>query len=827
MDGTGQARSAEEDGADGGVRRSPVAAGRPPPPSLAPFPPAPRSRIALRQALARRREAGGSAAEALRRALDVEAAFGTPFLLVPVIVAAGALVWFHLPERPGYAVTAGLLCACCMGLWLARRVSLRVGLPFALLALVLSGMLAAAIETARRQTVLLDQPVTTTIAGTVTGRETDDRGRWRYRVRIDATESPRLGRPPEIATLIARSRHVPFALGERIGGRARLSPPSGPALPGLNDFAFDAYMKGIGATGFFYGAPERRMGPDAAGNGVLARGFDRLATLREDIGRRIRETIGGEAGAIGAALVTAEERVIDRETVEALRQSGLAHVLAISGLNMALAAGTFLVGARTLLVLVPGLAHRFAVKKIAAAGALLMVTFYILISGGAVSAVRSYIMIVIMLGAILVDRPSISLRNVALAGLLIIAVTPSAVTGPGFQMSFAATVALVAGYRRWSGEGPGRDDERPMVFALAGLAGRFLLGLLVSSLIGGFSTLIYSAAHFHRLPAYGLVGNLLAMPLIGIVVMPAGLVAMLLMPFGLDRWPLLVMGGALDGVLALARLVASWGGEIVTGRVPPAAFLLVAAGGILACILRTWLAATGGLLVAAGALIWFLDRPPVPSVVISEDGGLVALVAEGDAALNRDRPPAFVFDQWRRALVLGAVHPPQPRADLAVALPETVKGERRAPPLDAAQRQAIAASLRRLIDEGKPGRFSCIRGQACAGLSRENWRVVVVADLRFLGAACDAADLVVTAAMVRLARCRSAALIVTGRTLRRSGALEILSSPDPASQAMRMQLVPAISDLPAAWSRHRLYDWRTGRFDAALDGRSESPEPKS
>lgn len=152
--------------------------------------------------------------------------------------------------------------------------------------------------------------------------------------------------------------------------------------------------------------------------------------------------------------MTGEERAISREAVEMLRAAGLSHVLAISGLNMVLAAGTFLIGARTLLSFVPGLAERYSVKKIAAVGALLMVFFYILISGGAVSALRSWIMISIMLVALFFDRVSISLRNVALAALVILAWTPSAAAGPGFQMSFAATLALVAGYSRW------RDHRR-------------------------------------------------------------------------------------------------------------------------------------------------------------------------------------------------------------------------------------------------------------------------------------------------------------------------------------------------------------------------------
>lgn len=391
-------------------------------------------------------------------AVAEEQEYGHGFVLIPVVLALGSLAWLALPETVGTAKLAALLCVFGISAVLCRG-DLRNWRPLLIApALFTAGMLLAAAETARRDTVILDTPVTTTVRGTVLSRDPDDRGRWRYLVRIQETSGPRLRRAPERATLLARSRHEAFPVGATIEGKARLSPPSGPALPGLNDFAFGAYFKGVGAVGYFYGAPRAPVDAGAVTDrsqaSLPAKAAAYLALVREAIGNRIRTAIGGDTGAIAAALVTGEERAISREAVEMLRAAGLSHVLAISGLNMVLAAGTFLIGARTLLSFVPGLAERYSVKKIAAVGALLMVFFYILISGGAVSALRSWIMISIMLVALFFDRVSISLRNVALAALVILAWTPSAAAGPGFQMSFAATLALVAGYSRW------RDHRR-------------------------------------------------------------------------------------------------------------------------------------------------------------------------------------------------------------------------------------------------------------------------------------------------------------------------------------------------------------------------------
>ncbi|MDQ0320179.1 ComEC/Rec2-related protein [Pararhizobium capsulatum DSM 1112] len=685
--------------------------------------------------------------------------------------------------------------------------------------LFLAGMLLAAWQTARMDTVILDTPVTTTVSGVVAGRETTDRGYWRYTVDVTKTADPELMRPPERVTLLSRQQEAPIAIGGALTGKARLSPPSGPALPGLNDFAFDSYFNGIGAVGYFYGKPVSVEGTERSSS-ALTEASEFVAQLRASIGTRIRAALPGDVGALAAALVTGEERAIDRKTVKDLRQAGLAHVLAISGLNMVLAAGTLLVGVRLALSVLPGVAHRFPIKKLAAAGALSMVCFYILISGGAVSAMRSWIMISLMLVAVFFDRPAISLRNVALSAILILVITPSAVTGPGFQMSYAATLGLIAGYRFWR-ERPQENvsfSAAPLIVLRAAFF--FLSGLLISSLIGGFSTMIYSAGHFHRLAAYGLVGNMLAMPIISVLVMPFALVAMVVMPFGLEKLPLWVMGQGLEWMILISRMVSSWGGEATTGRLAPAGFLLIAVGGVVLCLLRTRLAFFGALLVVAGLAAILFNLPVQPDVVISEDGRLVALLDGKDVSLNRSRPPDFIFSQWQRALRLSDPVPPAMRPELALLLPDERalnaesgggrKSQRQ--PIDAA---AATKAAIKLLSAGSPGRFACVARQWCAATTRQNWRIIVVEDARLSGAACDAGDLVIVSSMVRLERCRSGARLVTARSLRRAGALELYAS--PGGDAASIRLVTAIlpEELSRPWARHRTYDWRSDQFEAA------------
>ena len=496
----------------------------------------------------------------------------------PLAWRPGAAVWFDLARDPPLAWIGLLFLAFAILFIFSASYPIR---RFAslLVCAVLAGMLASALETWRHSTTLLDSGVTTHVTGTVLSRDVDERGRWRYTIAIEETSDPHIRRPPEQARVLARGKHQPIKIGQRISGLARLQPPSGPALPTTFDFAFNAYFNGLGAFGFFLGSPTQE--PAIEGDAGAGRDWPDmalwLAQLRETIALRIREALPGETGAFASALTVADRRAMSEETVEALRASGLAHVLAISGLHMALVAGTVFMAVRFGLGLFPGVAQGFAVKKLAAILALLVATAYLLISGGSVSTQRAWLMLAIMLCAVMIDRPALTLRNVALAAICIILISPSAVVGPGFQMSFAATAALVAAYGWWRQGRTGRAKEEQGV-GLVGLVLVFFLGLAVTSLVAGLATAPFAIYHFHRIAAYGLLANLAAMPVVTLVVMPAGLVSVILMPFGLEYWPLQVMGGGLQAVINIAEAVENLGGMIVTGRMANGVFLGLTGG---------------------------------------------------------------------------------------------------------------------------------------------------------------------------------------------------------------------------------------------------------
>jgi competence protein ComEC len=748
-------------------------------------------------------------ARCLKDWVEQEAAFGHLFYWVPVCMAAGAILWFSAPTTPSIVEITVLLAIFSAGALVLRYRRPVVGAASGALALACLGAIFAAWETERAGTILLDGPVTTTVTGTITGREAVAGGRWRYDVDIVETQEPRLKRAPTRVTLTAPGRDRPIALGATVRGRARLMTPSGPALAGLNDFAFDAYFAGTGAIGYFYGRPEELTTDVGAGRPPYGAIRLFLEDLRGGISARIRQVLPGDAGAFAASMVTDDRRAISKETTEALRLAGLTHIVAISGLNMALAAGIFFVGFRGLFSLSQGLAHRYPIKKFAAFGALLTVTGYYMISGFSVSAERAYIMMAIILAAAIAGRPSISLRNVALSAIAILVLSPSAVLGPGFQMSYAATLALIAGYSFWQGRRTaGAPEKAPNWLKPFSAAWTFFAGVFMTSLIGGLSTALFSIEHFHRIAVWGLPANLLAMPIISLVVMPAGLAALVLMPIGLDWLPIKLMGIGLDMVIAIARWTASLDGEVVTGRLHGWFFAGLALCLLVLAILRSplrFVAIPAGLGLFAANLV----LPPVgrPDLVVHEDGRLAGLVREGRIATTEKRPGAFIFEQWQRAL-------PAERHVAPIIEADVPQPQRRAK-IDL---RAEIALLDRDFENLPTSRFRCREGRWCTARAWNGSRLVVMELRELVGAACDRADIVITPSRVSWTKCYSGAKLLSQDQLRRNGTVEIFFDPENIRQ---FRLQSALGDGERPWYVHRIYDWRRGEYLPAGDNAGE------
>jgi competence protein ComEC len=560
----------------------------------------------------------GGAREIMSRWCAADVAAGRLMPWLPICFGLGVVLYFTAEREPSAwaAVSLGAVLVVAAFVARARPVAFPVLLA---LATAVAGFATVTLKTARiAHPVLQHTAWNIALSGFVEVREERERAD-RIVVRIHKIEG-RLRDAPDRVRISVKKRMAP-PVGTFIEAKARLNPPLRPLRPGGYDFSRDLYFQRIGATGFAQGAI--RIAEPPAPPGLWLRYATFIEGIRDAIDGRIRAAVPGDAGSIASALITGKRDAISAPVNDAMYISSLAHVLSISGYHMAVVAGVVFFVVRGLLALFPALAMRHAIKKWAAFVALIAAFFYLLLSGAEVATQRSFIMTAIVLVGVMVDRAALTLRNLALAAMGVLLLAPEAVVHPSFQMSFAATLALIAAYERglpWSVAGA--DTSLGARVALWG--GREIVALILASLVAGLATTPYAAYHFHRLAPYGVVANLMAMPIVSAFVMPAGLMALLALPFGFDAPLWKLMGLGVDWMIWVALFVANLPGAV--GRM--AAFgtgplLLCTAGIVLLGLLRSPLRWSGAVVVVAAA-VW-AARVPVPDVFVADRGDVVAV----------------------------------------------------------------------------------------------------------------------------------------------------------------------------------------------------------
>jgi competence protein ComEC len=442
--------------------------------------------------------------------------------------------------------------------------------------------------------------------------------------------------------------------GDWIEGLAGLSPPSPPAMPGGFDFQRRAWFQRLGAVGFGYGQPRKVVGKDQPGTSLL----DRLRVLRTDVEflrqriyRRVSDQLSGRTGAVAAALMVGERRAVPEDTQEALRRSGLAHLLAISGLHLGLLAGLVFFIVRGCLAAFPVIALRYPIKKWAAFAALSATLIYLFLAGATVPTQRAFAMLTLVLGAIMIDRTALSMRLVAWAAAVILLIRPESLLGASFQLSFAAVIALIAGYEaigdRWrSVYGGGGPIRR---------AGIYLGGVALTTIIAGGATAPFALHIFNRIAVYGVAANLVAVPIVALWVMPFALLAAVLMPFGLEFLALVPMGWGIDIVLAVADNISALPGSTRTVRsFPEWGFALLVMGGLWIALWRTKMRLVGLPAIFLG--LASIATVELPDILIAHDGSLVGIRESNKTLLvSNTRRNSFTREMWREALALESV----------------------------------------------------------------------------------------------------------------------------------------------------------------------------
>lgn len=449
------------------------------------------------------------------------------------------------------------------------------------------------------------------------------------RLTLDQVHLSRMSadRTPKRVRITARQLEVPPPIGARVMTTANLSPAGGPVEPGGFDFRRHLWFLGIGAVGYtrvpvlLSAHPESDLW---------------IARKRAQITQALHDRLPGAGGAVAAAVLTGDRSGLDAQTVAVLRISNLAHLLAISGLHMGLLTGVVFTALRMVLVVAGLIISRdLRAKKSAAVGALLAGGAYLALSGGNVATERAFIMVAVVLGAVLLGRRALTLRAVALAALIVLAHRPESLLSPGFQMSFAATTALVAifGYLR----------ERNLTMGPAGL--RPVLILLMSSAVAGLATAPFGAAHFNTVSHYGLLANLLAVPVMGGLVMPAAVLAVVLIPIGGEGLALWAMVQGLEWILGVAHFVAELPDpQSFVAQPKPWILALITVGGLFLCLTRGGARSLGLIAILCAGAVWHMGERPF--LLISEDGGLMGLRTETGRALSKPKGSGFVAKVW-------------------------------------------------------------------------------------------------------------------------------------------------------------------------------------
>jgi competence protein ComEC len=577
-------------------------------------------------------------------------------LWLPVAMIAGSALWLLAPTDPpawaaAGACLGGALVAFAVLHWLKEGRAWIVGTGLAAFAALICAMGLGA-GAAQFRTWSVAQPVLPvsdaprSVEGWVVSNDASDNGP-RLRLLTHAVEGAE-HIPRYIRVAVPDAGLLTPGRGARCYGV--LGAPAGPLAPGAYDFARRAYFERLGATGFSFGRCRPiALAPPAS---WLDRQRLTLAAMRSDLTAAIVAAAPGRGGAIAAALVTGDRSTIDQVTNEALRDSGLGHLLSVSGIHMGVVGGLVFAMVLWTLSLVPPIALRVPVKKIAALTALIVLAAYLVVSGSSVPAIRSFIMACVAFGAILLDRPAISMRGLALAAFVVVLIFPESVLEPGFQMSFAATMALVTLFEmmKRAPHEPALPTPGPLIGALQASI-RGIGGVLLISAVAGLATDPFAIYHFQRFSLYSLPANLITAPIMSFLVAPMAAAAAILAPFGWSELPLQAMASALDLVAAVGETFGMRPEAVrALPRPSDGAFALCVFAIVWACLWRgalRWVAAP----VFAFSIVLYVTEPrpaaafdsDLRAIFVKAPNGSWTLVSSGGrSTYARDRLGAML-----------------------------------------------------------------------------------------------------------------------------------------------------------------------------------------
>lgn len=571
-------------------------------------------------------------------------------LWIPVFLGVGASIYFSLEAEPSGLLTLAIFSAAALMMAaiavLCRRADdlNQYYLPLILISALfwtVTGFAAAKVQTLSVHTPMLasDSKIAQ-VEGRVEHLEALEGRKGALvildQVKVDEWEADKT---PKKIRLSIRKGADQITLGDKISVLAKLHATSAPVTPGAYDFQRFYYYQSIGALGFTLKAP------------VIIQAADQndwtfaLQRLRGKISKTVHETINSRVAGIGVALMTGDRAAIEADDWTALRYSGLAHIISISGLHVVLVAAPVFFVIRLLLAAIPFIALRWPIKKIAAAAALIACTAYVALVVPSVPTYRALLMTGIGLIAIMLDRSPFSMRLVAFAAAVVLIFSPDSIWSASFQMSFAAVIALVAV----------ADVMRPYWSGYIRNGGRirkaivYVAGSVLTSVVATIATSPFSSFHFQQIASYSVLANVLAIPLTGLIIMPMMIVSFLLLPLGLAGESLRWMGRGIEWMLEIAHSVSNIPGAVIhTPAWPQAALALFSIAGLCLTLLigrSRWLAAP---LTLAGIVLILIAQEPV--VLVSSNGKAIMVNTEEGAYVSSRQREKFALETWQKRI---------------------------------------------------------------------------------------------------------------------------------------------------------------------------------
>lgn len=695
-------------------------------------------------------------------------------LWVPVLFALGIGLYFMQRSEPSleFSLSVGLLPALCSFAFRRKthgrafagtRQHLITMVTIISLSIIAAGFSVAKIRTeAVRKPVLQKEMGPIDISGYVTSAEPMEKGGWRIVLRTLSIPSIDKELQPYNLRISIRQKNIDIHPDTYVRLRAVIRPPPPPSTPWSFDFPRMAWYAQIGAVGYavsdileFDGHEAEKstqhklsfdnidtIKPAVGQIGIFTRWNAQLSRVRLNLLKRVQTTLTGENGRIASALMTGYRRHISEDSLEALRISGLAHILAISGLHMALAGGLFYASFRRILSCVPAISLNHSTKKWAAYAGLAGSLAYFLLSGASPATQRAFIMTVLLFVAIILDRPAITLRTLAAAAMVILVLRPESLVNISFQMSFAALVALVSFYEYFRQRRYRLDNEyRPFRKTLVRKFVIYGLGLCTTSLVAELATGVIGSYHFNRYGIYGLFANLAVMPVFGFIIMPSVLAALILIPVGLERYALQPMGTAIDWVLQVSHNVSQWpAAEQPVSQIPTLSILILVLAALWLCLWRkSWRLYSLGL-VPVAFVIAQCQKEPELFVQKTADNFAIRTQTNEVYVLYPNRSK-FDQQQWRQI------------SGLHTSVREETKSSH----------ASISKQTPFLCDD-----------LGCTAVVDGIWTVAYAQDVRAFFEDCFKADIIISSLSMPQsleAQCRQNVLIIDKEKMNQSGAL--------------------------------------------------------